>query len=179
MEISTKFAYLPNGIIRNIIAYTGATYKKRNGKYMGQIPKNDLRYVLLLTIPLKIIWTEIRQERPTYQYFQSCINLTRIHDDHDQGFRPSIYLNVWGFKYTNHPIISNRETISYDVNICDWKGNKRNESFEYYRYDEKYDKYVAKMAYLRSLIKKIYILAFMVLIDVFIQELVVRENNNL
>ena len=170
MEISTKFAYLPNGIIRNIIAYTGATYKKRNGKYMGQIPKSDIRYVLLLTIPTKMIWTEIRQERPTYQYFNSCLNLTRVHDDHDQGLRPSVYLNVCGMKYTNHPSIGNLETISYDVNICDWKGNKRNESFEYYRYDEKHDKYVAEMAYLQRLIKTTWILIFMFVVDVIIQE---------
>ena len=34
--ISPIFAYLPNGIIREIVSYTGATYKKRNGKYIGQ-----------------------------------------------------------------------------------------------------------------------------------------------
>ena len=51
LELSPTFAYLPNGIIREIIAYTGATYKKRNGKYMGQIPKTDPRFALLLKIP--------------------------------------------------------------------------------------------------------------------------------
>jgi hypothetical protein len=55
MTVSNKFAHLPNGIIREIVAYTGATFKKRNGKYMGQIPKDDLRYALLHTIPKKII----------------------------------------------------------------------------------------------------------------------------
>jgi hypothetical protein len=49
--ISPIFAYLPNGIIREIVSYTGATYKKRNGKYIGQIPKNDERYNMLRTIP--------------------------------------------------------------------------------------------------------------------------------
>ena len=53
MELSPKFAYLPNGIIREIVAYTGATFKKRNGKYMGQIPKTDPRFALLLKIPKK------------------------------------------------------------------------------------------------------------------------------
>jgi hypothetical protein len=48
--LSNTFAYLPNGIIREIIAYTGVTYKKRNGKYMGQIPKDDPRYIMFLTI---------------------------------------------------------------------------------------------------------------------------------
>ena len=49
--LSNVFAHLPNGIIRYIVAYTGATYKKRNGKYMGQIPKNDPRYEILRTRP--------------------------------------------------------------------------------------------------------------------------------
>jgi hypothetical protein len=49
--VSKKFAHLPNGIIRHIVSYTGATYKKRNGKYMGQIPKDDPRYAILNTIP--------------------------------------------------------------------------------------------------------------------------------
>jgi len=49
--ISNKFANLPNGIIREIISYTGATYKKRNGKYMGQIHNDDPRYAKLNTIP--------------------------------------------------------------------------------------------------------------------------------
>ena len=49
--LSNVFAHLPNGIIRDIVAYTGATYKKRNGKYMGQIPKNDPRYEILRTRP--------------------------------------------------------------------------------------------------------------------------------
>ena len=53
LEISPLFAYLPNGIIREIVAFTGATYKKRNGKYMGQIPKTDPRNALLLKIPKK------------------------------------------------------------------------------------------------------------------------------
>ena len=45
--LSYKFAYLPNGIIRDIISYVGVTYKKRNGKYIGQIPRDDARYTLL------------------------------------------------------------------------------------------------------------------------------------
>jgi hypothetical protein len=49
--LSKKFAYLPNGIIREIISYTGATYKRRNGKYIGQIPKNDPRYAIIKKIP--------------------------------------------------------------------------------------------------------------------------------
>jgi hypothetical protein len=52
--VSNKFANLPNGIIRHIVSYTGATYKKRNGKYMGQISKSDKRYKMLLKISRKI-----------------------------------------------------------------------------------------------------------------------------
>jgi hypothetical protein len=48
--VSNKFANLPHGIIR----HTGATYKKRNGKYMGQISKSDKRYGMLLKISRKI-----------------------------------------------------------------------------------------------------------------------------
>jgi len=55
MTVSPIFAYLPNGIIRDIVAYTGVTFKKRNGKYMGQIPKDDFRYSTLLTIPKRIV----------------------------------------------------------------------------------------------------------------------------
>ena len=169
MEISTKFAYLPNGIIRNIIAYTGATYKKRNGKYMGQISQNDLRYVLLLTIPTKKIWTEIRQT--TYEFFYSSVNLTRINDETDRfDLNPSVYMNVYGMKYTNDSHLGNLETINCDVKICDWKGNKRIEIFEYYRYDEKYDKFVAEMAYLRGLIKTTLIINAMFVIDFIIRE---------
>ena len=32
VTVSPIFANLPNGIIREIVSYTGATYKKRNGK---------------------------------------------------------------------------------------------------------------------------------------------------
>ena len=79
-------------------------------------------------------------------------------------------LNVQGCKYTNDPRIGNVETISYDVKICDWKGNQRNESFEYFRYDEKYDKLLAEMAYCKRLIKKTFILTFMFVVDFIIQE---------
>jgi hypothetical protein len=68
--ISNKFAYLPNAIIREIIAYTGAKFKKRNGKYMGQIPRNDPRYALLLKIPPKIelrFCEQYRKHSITYQ----------------------------------------------------------------------------------------------------------------
>ena len=49
--LSHIFPQLPNGIIRDIVAYTGETYKKRDGKYMRQILKNDPRYKMIYTIP--------------------------------------------------------------------------------------------------------------------------------
>jgi hypothetical protein len=127
--------------------------------------------MLLLTIPIKKLWTEYPQDRPTYKYFQCSVNLTRINDLTDRfDLNPSVYMKVWGYKYTNDPLIGNFETISYDVKICDWKGNQSNESFEYYRYDEKYDKFIAELAYCKRTIKKTFILAFMFVVDLIIQE---------
>ena len=48
------FDYLPREIIRHILSYSNA-FKIRNGKYIGQIPKNDRRYNLLQKIPRQII----------------------------------------------------------------------------------------------------------------------------
>ena len=74
MTISPIFTYLPNGIIREIVSYTGATYKKRNGKYMGQIPKEDARYKILRTIPP--IRTVYFNEDPNHKHFNYIINFT-------------------------------------------------------------------------------------------------------
>lgn len=45
-----SFTQLPQDIEYNILEYTGDV-KYRNGKYMFQIPKNDLRYKILERIP--------------------------------------------------------------------------------------------------------------------------------
>ena len=120
-----KFAYLPNGIIREIIAYTGATYKKRNGKYMGQIPKTDPRFALLLKIPKKkIIVNDHLVSNLNCKYFNSWVNLTRIHE---RCF--TIRLAVFGITYINDPIFGNRETIKYECRICDWRGDVRFETY--------------------------------------------------
>jgi hypothetical protein len=158
-KVSPIFAYLPNGIIREIVSYTGATYKKRNGKYMGQIPKNDIRYVLLLTIPKKRIWIDVYSEYSentrNLVYFHSSVILTRIDDDSDRfDLNPTVYLDVYGFKYNNDPCLGNRETIDYKLRVIDWKGNENSEKFEYYRKDEKYDSLVAKLAEGRAFIKR-------------------------
>lgn len=155
-KVSPIFAYLPNGIIREIVSYTGATYKKRNGKYMGQIPKNDIRYVLLLTIPKKRIWIDIYSENTrNLVYFHSSVILTHIDDDSDRfDLNPTVYLEVYGFKYNNDPCLGNRETIDYKLRVIDWKGNENSEKFEYYRKDEKYDSLVAKLAEGGAFIKR-------------------------
>jgi len=157
MEISNKFAYLPNGIIREIISYTGATYKKRNGKYMGQIPKNDIRYVLLLTIPKKT-FIHSYYMTPTLVYFSSWVTLMHTNgygingiNENDESDRydlyPSLYLDVYGFKYINDPCFGNKEVIEYKLIISDWKGNIRTEKFDYYYQDKKnYDRFNDNLA---------------------------------
>ena len=93
--ISTKFAYLPNCIIREIIAYTGAKYKKRNGKYMGQIPKNDPRFTLLSNIPKKHIDIHVNDG---YTYSSSKVILLK--DDRYDIY--TIELHVTGIIYKNN-----------------------------------------------------------------------------
>ena len=118
LEISPIFAYLPNGIIREIVAYTGATYKKRNGKYIGQIPKSDPRLVLLLKIPKKQIHVNDHLvSNPNCKYFSSWVSLTRIGERHYK--HPRVRLAVFGVTYINDPIVGNIETIEYECRICD------------------------------------------------------------
>ena len=93
--LSTKFAYLPNCIIREIIAYTGAKYKKRNGKYMGQIPKNDPRFKLLSNIPKKQINIFVNDE---YTYSSSKVMLLK----NDRNDIYTIELQVIGIVYKNN-----------------------------------------------------------------------------
>ena len=93
MTISPIFAYLPNGIIREIVSYTGATYKKRNGKYMGQIPKEDARYKILRTIPP--IGTIYHNENPSFN-FNCNVDLTR--KPHFEG-QTKIFYEIVGYHY--------------------------------------------------------------------------------
>jgi hypothetical protein len=44
------FTSLPMDIVHHILSYS-ESIKLRNGKYMNQIPKTDIRYLLLLLIP--------------------------------------------------------------------------------------------------------------------------------
>ena len=127
MELSPKFAYLPNGIIREIVAYTGATFKKRNGKYMGQIPKTDPRFALLLKIPKKKInVTNLPQLLPNCKYFNAWVHLKPFG-------HPNVRLSVFGVTYINDPILGNRETIQYECRTRDRNGDARYETYVYYR----------------------------------------------
>ena len=130
MELSPKFAYLPNGIIREIVAYTGATFKKRNGKYMGQIPKTDPRFALLLKIPKKQFAVNNHLvSNPNCRYFTSWVHLKNVG-------QPTVRLMAFGVTYTNDPILGNSETIQYECRIRDRNGNDRYETYEYYRKHE-------------------------------------------
>ena len=140
LEISPLFAYLPNGIIREIVAFTGATYKKRNGKYMGQIPKTDPRNDLLLKIPKK---NDYLVSNPNCKYFTSWVNLTSI--DERGNMRLTVQLTVFGVTYTNDPVFGNRETIDYTCRMWDWKGNTRFENYEYYPNNNKCDDMIEKI----------------------------------
>ncbi len=115
--ISPKFAHLPNAIIREIIAYTGVTFKKRNGKYMGQIPQCDPRYALLRTIPPKHILTSTNI---SYTYFCSTAFLLK-------NKKNDIYLRVSGLTYSDNK----QSCINTKLTVYD--GNK---SARIYEYDE-------------------------------------------
>lgn len=69
--LSNKFAYLPNGIIRDIMSYAGISYKKRNGKYMGQIPRNDERYTLLSKLNKIVCFTYPTEPDEYWTYYYS------------------------------------------------------------------------------------------------------------
>ena len=75
--ISKKFAHLPNGIIRHIVSYTGATFKKRNGKYMRQIPEDDPRYDILNTIPKKRLTYAPYTEHLPWSYTTNFVEMKR------------------------------------------------------------------------------------------------------
>jgi len=170
MKILKLFAYLPYGIIREIIAYTGVKFKKRNGKYMGQIPNTDPRFALLLMIPKKKISVLDRPDFcPHCIISRSNVNLTQpapfvqgsvgtqlltlevasqpTEFDERLDLHPSVYLEVQCITYINDPILGNRETIEYTCRIFGDTGDIRCEKYEYYKKDTKYDDLIAKWHY--------------------------------
>ena len=149
MELSPKFAYLPNGIIREIVAYTGAIFKKRNGKYMGQIPKTDPRFALLLKIPKKQFAVNNHLvSNPNCRYFTSWVHLKNVG-------QPTVRLSVFGVTYINDPILGNIETIQYECRIRGRNGDERIETYEYYRKNEQLDCMMSKYDSMSSKIDKI------------------------
>jgi len=101
--LSNKFAHLPNGIIREIVAYAGLVLKMRNGKIMIQIPKDDPRYTQLQTIPAKTILSENRRD------FFAYVTLTRKENKH----RHRIYMEVSQFAYKG------KEFLNYNFYVND------------------------------------------------------------
>lgn len=124
--LSTKFAKLPNEIIREISQYVGVKY--RNGKYMVQIPKDDPRYHILDQIPPKKIYYE-PNNKPN---FLVCVILSR-QDNRDNY----IYLDVSNFIWSEERMSSTtndtsvrvyEEYINYNLYVVDKKKlcNRRN-----------------------------------------------------
>uniref|UniRef100_A0A6C0ELY9 Uncharacterized protein n=1 Tax=viral metagenome TaxID=1070528 RepID=A0A6C0ELY9_9ZZZZ len=136
--ISPIFAYLPNGIIREIVAYTGASYKKRNGKYMGQIPRTDPRYALLSAIPQKTFWF---LERPPHcVFFTSKVILSRI----TETCPIHVSLEVIGSKYTNDPDCGNTEVICYKLQTISSDDIWLSKFYHYYWETDSVDEIIAE-----------------------------------
>jgi len=136
--ISPIFAYLPNGIIREIVAYTGATYKKRNGKYMGQIPQTDPRYALLSAIPQKTFWFLARP--PHCVFFTSSVILSRITDT----CPIHVSLEVFGSKYTDDTYFGNTESIYYKLYTISSDDIRLSKFYHYYRETDPVDAIIAE-----------------------------------
>ena len=116
MTISPIFAYLPNGIIREIVSYTGATYKKRNGKYMGQIPKEDPRYTLLCTIPP--IRTVYFNGDPN-KHFNNIINFT-----------PNRFYEIVGYHYDGEDkILYSLTMYGYEIDTPEYGRHRSPEEY--------------------------------------------------
>ena len=114
--VSNIFAHLPNGIIREIVSYTGATYKKRNGKYIGQISKDDPRYAMVKNIPsieTKELYTFTGGDgEPDIEYLCCEANLTR--DRYDYTYA---YLKFISIKTINKTKFSSENDLTYSFYI--------------------------------------------------------------
>jgi hypothetical protein len=101
--LSNKFAHLPNGIIREIVAYAGLVLKMRNGKFMIQISKDDPRYTKIQTIPVKTILSENRRD------FFAYVTLTRKENKHHHR----VYMEVSQFAHKG------KELLNYNFYVDD------------------------------------------------------------
>ena len=115
--LTSKLAQLPNEIIREIAQYAGL--KNRNGKYMVQIPKDDLRYNMVSQIPIKHIYSILEYPMD----FLSCVTLTRPDSPNN-----SIYLDV------TTVILGEEHFINYNLYVVNNK-NRRDRRNYHYRYD--------------------------------------------
>ena len=115
--VTNIFAYLPNGIIREIISYTGAKYKKRNGKYMGQISKDDPRYAIIKNIP-RILKRDsyafdiLGDGEPDIEYLCREVNLTRHRLDYIHA-----YLKFVSVKTIYRSKVSSEIDLTYSFHI--------------------------------------------------------------
>ena len=114
--LTSKFAQLPNDIIREIAQYTGL--KNRNGKYMVQIPKDDLRYKIVSNLPIKHIYSILEYPMD----FLSCVTLTSPDNQNN-----SIYLDVSTF------IWGEEHFINYNLFVVN-KKNLGDRRIYHYRY---------------------------------------------
>ena len=114
--VTNIFAYLPNGIIREIISYTGAKYKKRNGKYIGQISKDDPRYAIIKNIPKIEIVRSITiiggDGEPDYELVCCAANLTRHRYDFIHAYLKFVSINT-----TNRTEFSLEKDFTYSFHI--------------------------------------------------------------
>jgi len=118
--LSNKFALLPNGIIREIVAYAGLILKMRNGKIMIQIPKDDPRYTQLQTIPAKTILYECRRD------FFAYVTLTRKENKHHHH----IYMEVSQFAHKG------KELLNYNFYVDDEISKTRYRNYHYREKEE-------------------------------------------
>lgn len=72
------FRHLPNEVIHHILSYSDVI-KYRNGVYMNQIPKTDLRYSMIRKIPSP----DVHVLLDLSTRFLGRVNLTRLHSIYD------------------------------------------------------------------------------------------------
>lgn len=88
MDLSTKFKKIPKELLHIILSYNG-TIKYKNGKYINQIYPDDIRYILLLTIPRKIFYNSSTQVNLNYYNVKRLTVLWRI-----DKFIPYYYASI-------------------------------------------------------------------------------------